>query len=109
MSRCGRNLPPSGVSGDQIPEPVRSLLAAVLEAIAIPFPAMVGDRQAYASMLIDRATYARVVLERVLAQAGPPVVLAWEVDWLCGQQLATRPPVGYQHHALSRRDRGGRS
>lgn len=91
----------------EIPQEVRELLAVVLEAIGIPYAATVGDHQTYAKVLEDRAMYARVVLERVLDPAGPPVVLEWEIDWL-RRQLAEHPPAGYRHWTGTPRAPGGR-
>ncbi len=75
---------------------VGELLAVVLEAIDIPFPATVGDGERYREALVERAMHARITLERVLAVHDPglPLDLGFEVGYL-RRKLAETPADGY--------------
>lgn len=72
---------------------LRTMLAAVLEAIAIPYPAAMGDEEVHAEVLADRVMHARVALENVLQHGDDP---GWSADHLRAR-LAEHPPVGYRH------------
>ncbi|MGC5007461.1 hypothetical protein [Streptomyces sp. DT203] len=75
-----------------VPEPARTLLAAVLEAIAIPYPATVGDSETYGRILADRVMHARVTLEDALRRDDD---LGWSTDYLRAR-LAEHPATGYR-------------
>jgi hypothetical protein len=75
-------------------EPVRDLLAAVLEALDIPAPATVGDTDAHHALLADRAMDAVVALQCVLQARGD--CAEWSADYL-RTQLAAKPPTTYWH------------
>lgn len=77
----------------------RDLLAAVLEALAIPYPATVGDSEIHDRILLDRVMDARVALDGVLQRGDDP---GWSADYLRAQ-LAKKPAVGYRA-AGDRRD-----
>ncbi|MBV9023360.1 MAG: hypothetical protein JO362_06115 [Streptomycetaceae bacterium] len=77
---------------------IRALLAAVIEAIDIPSPAAVGDREEYARLLEDRALDAVVALKGVL---GEPLAGNCSAHWHTAylhRQLAKKPPTGYRHY-----------
>ncbi|MGP4092570.1 hypothetical protein [Streptomyces sp. KR55] len=71
---------------------LRELLAAVLEAIAIPHPATVGDGEVHGRILLDRVMDARVALEGVLQRGDEP---GWSADYL-RERLAEKPATGYR-------------
>ena len=74
---------------------VRELLAAVLKAIDIPFPATVSDGERYREVLMERAMHARLTLQRVLEVGGRlPLELGFEVGYLRAK-LAETPADGY--------------
>lgn len=75
-----------------VPDPARALLAAVLEALTIPHPATIGDREAYSRILADRAMHASIALENVLHRDDDP---GWSADYLRAR-LAEHPPTGYR-------------
>jgi hypothetical protein len=79
-----------------IPEPVRQLLAAVLEAIDIPHPATFGHQDAHDRLLNDRVMYARLALRSTLgdAELAPAMGPAWDARYL-RERLANRPVTGY--------------
>jgi hypothetical protein len=77
----------------QIPEPVRNLLAAVLEAIDIPHPATTGGEKAHDRLLNARAMHVRLALRDVL-DGGPALGLDWNAAYL-RERLAEHPIVGY--------------
>lgn len=70
----------------------RALLAAVLDAIAIPYPATVGDGEVHDRILLDRVMDAKVALEGVLQRGDDP---GWSADYLRAR-LAEKPPTGYR-------------
>lgn len=70
----------------------RALLAAVLEAIALPYPATVGDAEVHDRILLDRVIDARVAIEGVLQRGDEP---GWSADYLRAR-LAEKPAVGYR-------------
>lgn len=76
----------------QIPEPVRDLLASVLDALDIPHPATVGDRAAHREALADRAMDAVIALRGVLDQGDEP---GWSADYLRAR-LSEKPATGYR-------------
>ncbi|MGW1609433.1 hypothetical protein ACWCQZ_08545 [Streptomyces sp. NPDC002285] len=76
-----------------LPDDVRGLLAAVLEAIDIPHPATVGDDEVYARIRNERATHAVVALRSVLDDK-PLMDIEWTAAYL-REQLAFHPPTGY--------------
>lgn len=73
---------------------LRPLAEAVLEALAIPYPATIGDGPAHAEVLEARVMHARIALENVLQQGDDP---GWSADYL-RTKLAEHPPTGYRHH-----------
>lgn len=79
-----------------IPEPVRQLLAAVLEAIDIPHPATYGHQSAHDRLLNDRVMYARLALRSTLGDAELGAVMgpAWDARYL-RDRLAQHPVTGY--------------
>lgn len=84
-------------------EPVRSLLAAVLEAIDLPHPATIGDTETHDRILNDRACQAKIALRSVLEDA--PLGIEWTVQYL-REQLAEHPPTGYRHYGTPRTGAG---
>lgn len=70
----------------------RVLLQAVLEAIAIPYPATVGDSEVHDRILTDRVIDARVALEGVLSRGDDP---AWSAGYL-RERIAEKPATGYR-------------
>ncbi|MCF3129846.1 hypothetical protein [Streptomyces olivochromogenes] len=76
----------------------REFLAAVREAIDIPTPATIGDREAFMRLLEDRVLDAVVALNGAL---GEPSASDWGLGWhteYLRKQLATKPPTTYRHH-----------
>jgi hypothetical protein len=86
------------VNGTPLPPDVRDLLAAVLDAIDLPYPRTAGDVPRRREVLAERAMHAAVTLRRVLrADHTPhPADLAQETGWL-RERLAANPPSGYAH------------
>jgi hypothetical protein len=84
------------VTNIDIPEPVRDLLAAVLEAINIPHPATYGGQDAHDRLLNDRVMYARLALRSTLddAELSPAMGPAWDARYL-RDRLAQHPVTGY--------------
>ncbi|MFF3874290.1 hypothetical protein [Streptomyces sp. NPDC001978] len=74
------------------PSELRTLLAAVLEAIAIPYPATFGDSEVHDRILLDRVMDARIAIEGVLQRGDDP---GWSADYLRGR-LAAKPATGYR-------------
>lgn len=74
---------------------VRALLGVVLEAIDLPFPATIGDREVRDRLLAERAMLAVTVARAALAEN--PANIDWNVDYL-RTQLAEHPATGYQAH-----------
>jgi hypothetical protein len=81
-----------------LPPDVRDLLAAVLDAIDLPYPRTAGDVPRRREVLAERAMHAAITLRRVLrADHTPfPADLARETGWL-RERLAANPPSGYAH------------
>ncbi|MET7914441.1 hypothetical protein ABZU45_00620 [Streptomyces avermitilis] len=78
-----------------LPEPVRDLLTAVLEAIDLPHPATAGGAEAHDRLLSTRVVHARIALRTVLLDddvinLGP----AWTAKYL-RERLAEHPVTGY--------------
>jgi hypothetical protein len=79
---------------------VRDLLAAVREALSIPYPATVGDHDRYREVLEERATHARIALEHLLKDLEEPdvpldVTHPWPgVPVDADQPQAATPPEG---------------
>ncbi|MEV2228409.1 hypothetical protein AB0H69_07490 [Streptomyces phaeochromogenes] len=88
---------------DPIPEPVRDLLAAVLEALDLPYPATIGDRETHDRILNDRVTQAKIALRSAMEEH--PLGIEWTTEYL-REQLAELPPAGYQHYAAKRAEAG---
>ncbi|TXS42918.1 hypothetical protein [Streptomyces sp. t39] len=80
----------------------RKLLEAVLEALAIPHPATIGDGPAHAEVLADRVMHARIALENVLQRSDDA---GWSADYL-RSKLAEHPPTGYRHYGAPRTGAG---
>ena len=80
-----------------LPPEIRDLLAAVLAAIDIPYPAMIGDQPAQREVLAERAMHAAITVRRVLDADGTrfPVDPAWETAYL-REKLAEQPPASYK-------------
>lgn len=70
----------------------RELLQAVLEAIAIPYPATVGDAEVHDPILLSRVMDARIALQGVLERGDDP---GWSADYL-RSRLKDKPPIGYR-------------
>ncbi|MFD4972261.1 hypothetical protein [Streptomyces sp. NPDC056821] len=70
----------------------RALLLALLDAIAIPQPATVGDGEVHDRILLDRVSHARVALEGVLQHGDDP---GWSADYLRAR-LIDHPAAGYR-------------
>jgi hypothetical protein len=78
-----------------VPEPVRDLLAAVLEAIDIPYPAAVGHEKAHDRILIERVMHAKIALRAVLDDRDADRAgIAWTTKYL-KERLAENPPTSY--------------
>ncbi|MGV9755410.1 hypothetical protein ACWDUC_06180 [Streptomyces tricolor] len=75
------------------PEPVRDLLAAVLEAVDLPHPATTGGAAVHDRLLAARVMHARTVLRNVL-DGGPAIRPAWHAQYL-RERLAEHPITGY--------------
>ncbi|GAB2960143.1 hypothetical protein [Streptomyces heilongjiangensis] len=71
---------------------LRQLLAAVLDALDIPNPATVGDRERFHQVLGDRALDAVTALRGVF-QHGDDA--GWSADYLRAR-LAEKPATGYR-------------
>jgi hypothetical protein len=76
-----------------LPEPVRDLLTAVLEAIDLPHPATFGGAEAHDRLLATRALHARIALRGILDD-GPDLGPAWIAQYL-RERLAEHPIAGY--------------
>ncbi|MFP8904795.1 hypothetical protein [Streptomyces atacamensis] len=83
------------MSAHEIPGPVRALLAAVLEAIDLPYPATLADSERYRDVLERRALHAALALRNVLDDR-PLTDVEWDVEYL-RERLAEHPPTGYRH------------
>jgi hypothetical protein len=75
-------------------DPIRDLLAAVLEALDIPHPATVGDAEVHGEILANRAMHAVIALERVV-DGDLPLGVEWTTAYL-REQLAATPATGYR-------------
>lgn len=73
---------------------MRTLAEAVLDALAIPHPATIGDGPAHAEVLGARVMHARIALENVLQRGDDP---GWSADYL-RTKLGEHPPTGYRHY-----------
>lgn len=76
-----------------LPEPVRDLLAAVLEAIDLPHPATIGGSEVHDQLLAARVVHARIALRDILGD-GPHLGPAWTARYL-RERLAEHPVAGY--------------
>ncbi|WP_416978680.1 hypothetical protein [Streptomyces sp. T028] len=74
------------------PDELRELLAAVLEALDIPYAATVDAEDAYRRTLEERAMHAKIALCSVLE--GHPLDTEWTTAYL-RERLAEHPPTGY--------------
>jgi hypothetical protein len=81
------------VTTPALPEPVRDLLAAILEAINLPHPATIGGHEAHDRLLNTRAVHARIALRNLLDDA-PDLGAAWQAAYL-RERLAEHPVAGY--------------
>lgn len=79
---------------NRLAEPVRDLLAAVLEALDLPHPASIGGTEAHDQLLATRASHARIALRSVLDDNGAGMGPAWDAAYL-REQLAKHPIAGY--------------
>lgn len=77
-----------------LPEPVRDLLAAVLDALDLPHPAAIGGTEAHDRLLNTRASHARRALRSVLDDDGHGMGPAWDAAYL-RERLAEHPVTGY--------------
>ncbi|WJD99748.1 hypothetical protein [Streptomyces antimycoticus] len=85
-----------------LPEPVADLLRAVLEALDIPYPATVGDSEAHARVLTDRAMHAVIALHDILDEG---VARHLGIEWTTAhlrKRLAEHPPTGYRAAGIPR-------
>ncbi|MGW1616558.1 hypothetical protein ACWCQZ_45440 [Streptomyces sp. NPDC002285] len=76
-----------------LPPAVSDLLAAILEALDLPYPASVGHQVAHDLLLNERAMHAKIALRAVLDER--PLT---EIDWTTAylrERLAEHPPTGY--------------
>lgn len=85
-------------------DPVRDLLAAVLEALDLPNPATIGDGATYDRLLNERAMHAAIALRSVLTDK-PLMDIAWTTAYL-RERLAEHPPTGYRHYGTERAEAG---
>jgi hypothetical protein len=76
-----------------VPDPARELLAAVLEALDIPTPATVGGTEAHDRALNTRVMLTKTALRDVL-ENGAPLGVEWTTAYL-RERLAETPPTGY--------------
>ncbi|WP_046503127.1 hypothetical protein [Streptomyces odonnellii] len=74
-------------------DPMRDLLAAVLEALDIPAPATIGDGEVYDRLLNQRVSHARIALRDALEDG--PLGIEWTTEYL-RERLAEHPPTGYR-------------
>lgn len=84
---------PACAGNTTLPEPVRDLLAAVLEAIDLPHPATVGGSEAHDRLLATRVVHARIALRSVLDD-GPDLGPSWDAQYL-RERLSEHPVAGY--------------
>lgn len=77
-----------------IPEPIRDLLTAVLEAIDLPYPATTGGSEVHNQLLTDRVMHAKTALRAVLGKDGVWMGPEWDAAHL-REQLAKHPVTGY--------------
>ncbi|MEV5940324.1 hypothetical protein [Streptomyces sp. NPDC051994] len=70
----------------------RRLLEAVYEALNLPYPATIGDRDVRDRILVERVMHARVALSAVVARGDNP---EWSADWL-RDRIAEHPATGYR-------------
>ncbi|MFF9582472.1 hypothetical protein [Streptomyces achromogenes] len=82
------------MSAPDLPEPVRDLLTAVLEAIDLPHPATYGGSQVHDRLLAARVMHAKIALRCALGLDGTPMDLRWDVQHL-RERLAQHPITGY--------------
>ncbi|WP_455361982.1 hypothetical protein [Streptomyces sp. SYSU K21746] len=80
----------------------RALLTAVLEALAIPHPATIGDSETHDRILADRVMHARIALENVLQRGDDP---GWSADYLRAR-LTEHPAIGYRAAGTPRTEAG---
>jgi hypothetical protein len=71
---------------------LRELLAVVLEALDIPYPATLDGGARYGDVLADRALHVVIALEHTLE--GQPPGIGWPTGYL-RDRLAENPPTGY--------------
>ncbi|MET8098100.1 hypothetical protein ABZV29_16720 [Streptomyces sp. NPDC005236] len=76
-----------------IPEPVRGLLAAVLEALDIPYPATIGHAEVCDRIRNERAMHVVLALRSILDDK-PLMETEWTTAYL-REQLAKHPVTGY--------------
>ncbi|MFC8667057.1 hypothetical protein [Streptomyces sp. NPDC057199] len=72
---------------------IRNLLAAVLEALDIPYPATVGHAEVCDRIRNERAMHAVIALRSVLDDK-PLMDIEWTTAYL-REQLAKHPATGY--------------
>jgi hypothetical protein len=80
---------------NEIPQPARDALAAVLEAIDIPNAATMGDDERRTAILVERASHAAIMLRRILEDPEAQGDIAWSVGYL-RDRLAGHPATGYK-------------
>lgn len=76
-----------------LPDDVRDLIAAVLEAIDLPHPATTGGSDVHDRLLATRVVHARIALRNFLDD-GPDLGPAWTANYL-RERLAEHPVTGY--------------
>jgi hypothetical protein len=77
------------------------MLRAIHAALALPYPATVGDEQAYYVLRSKRASLALQAIDRVRSDPDADAAdMLTSADVLTGQ-LADYPPDGYQHNPMS--------
>ncbi|WP_318203004.1 hypothetical protein [Streptomyces sp. SCL15-4] len=77
-----------------MPESVRDLLTAVLEAIDLPAPATYGGSQVHDRLLADRVIHAKIALRNALDARRPYLGADWDARYL-RERLAEHPITGY--------------
>ncbi|MFJ2007386.1 hypothetical protein [Streptomyces chartreusis] len=77
-----------------LPDDVRDLLAAVLEAIDLPHPATHAGAEVHDRLLATRVIQARIALRAALGNDALSLGPAWDAQYL-REQLARHPVTGY--------------
>lgn len=76
-----------------LPPAVTQLLAAIVEALDLPFPATIGHQPAHDKILNERVMHAKIALRSVLDDKSF-MDIGWTTAYL-RERLAEHPPTGY--------------